>query len=336
MGTGACGTVLGDVPDGHLTEDAGPLDSGTDTGDGAVAAEEICFVPNADILDLAVDSTDLYWLRAPPSGGKEFAVESCSKNGGPVRQLAALPSKPAALALSDKYVFWTINTGGYPLEGTWRVTKLGNEPPPTRPLVGIGGAGPVAITNGNLVTGTHGGVITINSPDTGEVRNAPNGLGDVTSLAVSGATLFFTNQNDGKIMKAIIGSQSPAESFEVASAAKPFLLSYDSDSLHWAVTTSDGTTIRSKCNGDDCETKDIVVQRGDFGAFAVRNGAIYWTVNEGNTGVVYGCSDMSSCQGQTRELWKGNAQVSRIAVDSSHMYVGARRNTGGCIVKRAR
>ncbi|WP_394835795.1 hypothetical protein LVJ94_02555 [Pendulispora rubella] len=337
MAIGACGAVLGDVPEGQLREDAGPLDSGiADAADGAVAAEEICFVPNADILDLAVDATYLYWLRAPPSGGKEFAVESCSKNGGGVQLLFSLQSKPEALALSDKYVFWTINVGGYPFEGTWRVSKQGGEPLPTRPLVGIGGAGPVAIANDNLVTGTHGGVISINSPDTGEVRNAPQGLGNVTSLAASGTTLFYTNETDGKIMKAVIGSQSAAESFEAASAEKPSLLYFDSDTLHWAVTTSNGTTIRSKCNGDDCETRNILVQRGDFQAFAVRNGAMYWTVNEGNTGAVYRCSDMSSCQGQSASLWKGNAQVSRIAVDDSHIYAAARRDTGGCIVKAAR
>jgi len=339
LAIGACGTVLGDVPEGHLSEDAGSLDSGApDSGDDSAAdvtGKEICFFPNADILDLAVDATDLYWLRAPPSGGKEYAVESCSKNGGGVRQLAALPQKPETLTLSDKYVFWTINGVGYGVDGTWRVDKLGGEAP-TKPFVIVGGAGPVVFANGNLITGSHAGLIAINSPDTGESLGKPQGSWNVTSLAASGATLFYADQNTGEILRAVIGSQSPAASFEAASTAKPFLLTYDTDTLYWAITTSDGTTIRSKCSGDNCMARDVLIQRGDFEAFAVRNGSMYWTVNEGNTGAVYGCSDISSCQATTTDLWKRDAQVSRMAVDYSHVYVAARRDTGGYIMKRAR
>jgi len=345
VGIAACGTILGDFPDGRLGEDdAAKPDEASVPPDAP--AGPICTVPSGDILDMAIDATDIFWVRAPPSGGG-FAIEACSKNGaqngdGGVRQIATAGNQPEGFAVSDDYVFWSIdlNYDPHKIRGIWRADKKGG-PPVTARWIDIDRAGPMAFANGALYAGAHTKFIYRFSPGTGEQSLLINTNSDPTSIAASESYVYWSAADAPgpatsdplapRILTVPLGPPDAglqptqfAGQFPVA----PTFLSYDEGALYWAVVQTGGpTTIASRCPDGCAATTEIVTQPQGFVALAVRNKGIYWTANEGDAGVVHACQAVAHCQ-QDGSVWSGtNSEVSLIALDDNGVYFVAKNGT---------
>ncbi|WP_394827940.1 hypothetical protein [Pendulispora albinea] len=338
MGSAACGMILGDFPDGKLS-------TGGD-GDVPVPAEApegaICFVPNAEILGLAIDATSIFWLRATTSDEKpQFAVEVCPKGGGAPQRVAIVARKPAAIALSERHVFWSIDE---PLEssgGVFRASKADDAGAPAgdqgQPVfLKVNHPGPIHFANGMLYTGTRVGIIHSTSPETGNPTGEaiPN-IGDPASIAVSETHLYWSDRDTGAISTAPRQGDVLNVDFVARSPAQRSLLAYDRGALHWVTVGTTGATIESKCP-KGCEVKPIVMQPNGFAAFAVRNGIVYWTANENGTAVVWRCTDLAACEaGKTAQWSSANTMASHLAIDDGAVYFVASRGKDSYIVKRA-
>ncbi|WP_394825922.1 hypothetical protein [Pendulispora albinea] len=344
MGSAACGTLLGDVPDGRLEPDPDggsppsltPDGSAAESGDGAPSGPPgwICVLRNGVVLDLAVDDDSIYWLRR----GQDHAVEACPKGGGNVRTLATLPASatpPEAIALSDKYVFWSIG------DDVWRGDKK-NGLEDTAPWKSPGQAGPLASANGYLIAGTHAGHIYIYSVNTGTQTAHLTGQGNVRNMAIDGATdtIYYSmrGSNDIRVSRGS-GSGNPTT---FATTTAPFFLTFDQNALYWAATATGGTIVEFQClNG--CARRTLASAPGDFTSLAVQSGGVYWTVNEQDTAKLRGCSNRNNptatCPDGTSHdppLWTGKANVSRIALDASDIYLAATFGADTYIIKRPR
>jgi len=356
MASAACGTILGDFPDGQLGQgsDGSQVPPGDDTkpppGDETSPGGpegSICTIPNADILDMAVDGTDIFWIRtssAPDEPG--FSVEACPKTGGEVRRIATTPTQPAAFTLADKYVFWSINqdANAQQLNGVWRANKQGTAG--TTLWTKLDHAAALAAAGGYLYVGETGAGSAMHIdgylPDTGYLitqLSGPNLAIPIGIAASPAEDVFFTMGNTKEIWT--MSLQTPTR-FTPSVPSVPAFLTYDNGSLYWAAGGTISATTPAKCpNPSGCAVTTLATQATGFQALAVRGGGVYWTANEGGRGVLRGCPDLAKapCENQQGKdpIWYAeNAEVSRIALDDQNVFLAARKDADSYIVKHPR
>ena len=357
VGSVACGSILGDFPDGQLSTDGGTGTDGAaglDAGGDVMVPENapdgsICFIPGALVLDMAVDDTDVFWLHAPMSGGQGFAVEACPKTGGAVRRISMLQNQPEAFAISEQYVFWTINqpAGDAGPGGTWRADKRFVSQA-TSSWLPIDHAGPITFANGEVYTGTYTGSIYQSSPDVASTSDVLTGLGNLESIVVSPSSspsAFWSNRTVTTVSTApmpLRGQSVYNTPFVNDLPAPPTSIEYDGNHVYWAVAGDSNST-----NIEDhvdplcflCPVATIINQPMGFAAYAVGGGNLYWIANENGSGVLRGCGDFATtaCTGRNEgkePLWHASVQVSHIALDAANVYFAAQTAAGSYIVKQ--
>jgi len=341
-GTAACGTILGDVPDGHLTDtpDAGaPGDANVPKAlpDGTIGS-----TTNATILDMAVDDTDVFWLSVGRrDGGRVFAIEACPKNGSsPARTMTTLNVEPKALALSNDYVLWSVDRAQNDSGGVWRIRKEGGTPPST-PWVPLEHAGPLAYAadSGRIHIGMANGGIEVYVPD-GDGGRAwglappPFNPGAVSSMVVSDTTVYWSRlgPNDILTIPSHVQQVLQPDPFAGASSSAPSFLASDNGTLYWAVPGTSDVTLYSQRTAN-AQAVAVTTAIGGFADLAVRNG-IYWTTNDGGKAAVWHCAPNPTCTAE--RLWEGDASVSRIAVDDTDVYFAVGVGADTHILKHAK
>ncbi|WP_394845051.1 hypothetical protein LZC95_49365 [Pendulispora brunnea] len=330
LGSAACSAILGDVPEGRAFGDDASV--GNPASQPAV---EICHIENGVVLDMAVDGTSIFWLQGPSSGDQGFAVKACPKNGGDARLIATVPVRPEVLTLSEKYAFWSINQDAQHSGGVWRADKQGG-PSPTSPFTKREYAGPIAVANGILITGTHRGSIFYDSPEDGE--SADNySSGNVVSMGTSNSDLYWTLEEERAIFTIPTARGTwIAGRFADGFPSPPSFLSFDNGVVYWAVVTNTRATISSKC-ASGCAAKEIVTLPAGFVSLAVRNGKVHWAANEQGVAVLRQCTDLAArCDPNQQPSWsRAGDTISRIALDDADVYFASKRGNDTYIFKQS-
>ncbi|WP_394845494.1 hypothetical protein LZC95_51740 [Pendulispora brunnea] len=347
VGAAACGTILGDIPDGHLNEassDAGTSsdvglssDVGTVTSDGLGGT--ICSASNASIIDMAIDATDVFWLSVKRGGGA-FTLEKCSKGGGPPSTMATLSVEPRALVLSKDYALWSVDRARNESGGLWRIPKGGGTPP-SEPWASLDHAGALAFAadTGRVYIGMPAGNIEIYVPDNdvgrwGTLAPSFPPPGSIPSIFVSDTTLYWSRKAPSDIVTVpshAIHVNGP-DPFAGAHPTTPSFLWFDNGSLYWAVVTPSGARIYTQ-RGANSQATFVTDASAGFTSLAVRDG-IFWAATEGGVGVVRHCAENAPCPADAKPFWQGNARVSHLAVDDSDVYFAAGDGVDTHIVRR--
>ncbi len=352
--TVACGTILGDFPDGQLNADAsfdgGDLDAPPNAKDALVNGppSAICIAPHADIIDFAVDGAWIYWLQATSDDQSVFSLARCEIATAIVSTMGPpLPARPEAIALSDQFVFWTINQktdGGAP-GGVWRFAKAGQDQADHWRL--FDQAGPIAFADDHLFVATHDGNIYRTSPTAAtDAQAIATGQSNPTAIAASATDVYWSATNASLIFIApfIDSGVGAAATFWGNAYTTPSLVAAGTRGAFWNNSVRAlgyGIFYQACPQSGGCQPKTMSAAPMDPGGITAINGDFYWTTNEGRNGIVHKCPnaeapETTSCPADGSIYKQLDAELSHIAADANYVYFAAKYSGDAYIVRISR
>jgi hypothetical protein len=193
-------------------------------------------VGSGGALSVATDNANVYWIVS--AGG---AIQSAALGGGAPSTI--LPSSSGvALTIGGTYAYW-FDYGASP--GIMRVLLTGGTTGETfAPQQAVsGGSNSMRVAMGNLYWASPSAVMKV-SLSGGAPTPLASGLGNVTSIALDGTDIYWTDFARGTVMRAPLGG-GPSETL-ASGQNHPKTIVVDGANAYWTnqgVSNSDGAVM---------------------------------------------------------------------------------------------
>jgi hypothetical protein len=261
-------------------------------------------------LDIAVDSTNVYWTEIAAGIG---SVKKVGINGGAVTNLVA-PSIfviPTAIAIDSTSVYWTEYPAG-------NVMKVGiNGGAVTFLVSGLFTPGAVTVDSTSVYwTDPNAGNIEKVGINGGAVTTLASGLSGPHRIAVDSTSIYWTEYSAGNVKK--IGLNGGAVTTLASGLTYPHEIAIDSTSVYWTENiTNSGAVKKVGLNGGAVTT--LASGLSTFDSIAVDSTSVYWSATNGS---IHTINKVGVNGGTVTPIVRMNRMSTSLIVDSSSVYWG--------------
>jgi hypothetical protein len=218
------------------------------------------------------------------------------------------------LVVTPAYVFWVgqgiVGEDGSPSD-LYRVPVSCAEPV-VRWGLGYGWVGGMAATASHVYVAAGGRILRFGLDDTGDPTELVTGSFSPGGLAVDDAEIFWSDRNDGTILRAPLGGGTPTVVVTGQNEPRAVALS----ATHVAWISASGAVRTSPRTGPQAVT---VLKKGQADPTSLASSALgfYWLTPDPTP---YGWVSFAPPGGPATDLWAGPASLLDLAVQAPHLY----------------